>query len=280
MNNITLSNGVQMPVLGFGTFQIAPQDTQEAVANAIQAGYRHIDTAQAYLNEREVGQAVNESGLARDELFITTKVWISNYHDAKASVLRSLERMGFDYLDLVLLHQPFGDAYAAWRDLESLYQDGKIKAIGVSNFPASYAAALGASNTLMPMVNQIEINPFLPRFDEVHKLQDNGIAVQAWAPFAEGKNDIFNNPVLTEIGKPYGKTPAQVISRWLVQRGIVTLAKSSRIERMQENLAVFDFALSDDDTAQVATLDLGKSMIFDHFDPEMAKFLLGFKVDV
>lgn len=280
MQNITLSNGVQMPVLGFGTFQIAPQDTENLVSLAIQAGYRHIDTAQSYQNEREVGLAVKNSGIARDEFFITTKVWINHYTDCKASVLRSLERMGLDYLDLVLLHQPFGDIFKAWQDLEGLYQAGKIKAIGVSNFLPSYAVALGAGNQVMPMVNQIEVNPFYQRFDEVEKLTGQGIAVQAWAAFAEGKNDIFNNPVLVQIAQKYGKTPAQVITRWLVQRGIVALVKSSRIERMQENLAVFDFELSDDDNAQIATLDLGKTLIFDHADPEIAKFLMNYKVDV
>lgn len=280
MNSITLSNGVQMPALGFGTFQIPPQDTQKLVSLAIQAGYRHIDTAQSYQNEREVGLAVKNSGIAREEFFITTKVWINHYTDCKASVLRSLERMGLDYLDLVLLHQPFGDIFKAWQDLEGLYQAGKIKAIGVSNFLPSYAVALGAGNQVMPMVNQIEVNPFYQRFDEVEKLTGQGIAVQAWAAFAKGKNDIFNNPVLVQIAQKYGKTPAQVITRWLVQRGIVALVKSSRIERMQENLAVFDFELSDDDNAQIATLDLGKTLIFDHADPETAKFLMGYKVDV
>lgn len=280
MQNITLSNGVQMPVLGFGTFQIAPEQTENLVSLAIQAGYRHIDTAQSYQNEREVGLAVKNSGIARDEFFITTKVWISNYTDCKASVLRSLERMGLDYLDLVLLHQPFGDTFKAWQDLESLYQDGKIRAIGVSNFMPSFAVVLGAGNQMMPMVNQIEVNPFFQRFDEVEKLKANHIAVQAWASFAEGKNDIFNNPILKQIADNYGKSVAQVITRWLVQRDIVALVKSSKIERMQENLAVFDFALSDEDNAKIATLDLGKSLIFDHSNPEIAKFLMNYKVDV
>ena len=280
MKNITLSNGVPMPILGFGTFQIEPEQTQNLVSQAIGAGYRHIDTAQSYQNEREVGLAIKNSGIARDEFFITTKVWISNYTDCKASILRSLDRMGLDYVDLVLLHQPFGDTFQAWRDLENLYHDGKIRAIGVSNFMPSYAVALGAGNQLMPMVNQIEVNPFFQRPTEVEQLQNQGIAVQAWASFAEGKNDIFNNPILLAIAQKYGKTPAQVISRWLVQRNIVTLVKSSRIERMQENLAVFDFELTADDNAKIATLDLGKSLIFDHSNPEIAKFLMNYKVDV
>lgn len=280
MQNITLSNGVQMPILGFGTFQIEPEQTQNLVSQAIGAGYRHIDTAQSYQNEREVGLAIKNSGIARDEFFITTKVWISNYTDCKASILRSLDRMGLDYVDLVLLHQPFGDTFQAWRDLENLYHDGKIRAIGVSNFMPSYAVALGAGNQLMPMVNQIEVNPFFQRPTEVEQLQNQGITVQAWASFAEGKNDIFNNPILLTIAQKYGKTPAQVISRWLVQRNIVTLVKSSRIERMQENLAVFDFELTADDNAKIATLDLGKSLIFDHSNPEIAKFLMNYKVDV
>lgn len=280
MKNITLSNGVQMPILGFGTFQIEPEQTQNLVSQAIGAGYRHIDTAQSYQNEREVGLAIKNSGIARDEFFITTKVWISNYTDCKASILRSLDRMNLDYVDLVLLHQPFGDTFQAWRDLENLYHDGKIRAIGVSNFMPSYAVALGAGNQLMPMVNQIEVNPFFQRPTEVEQLQNQGITVQAWASFAKGKNDIFNNPILLAIAQKYGKTPAQVISRWLVQRNIVTLVKSSRIERMQENLAVFDFELTADDNAKIATLDLGKSLIFDHSNPEIAKFLMNYKVDV
>lgn len=280
MKNITLSNGVSMPILGFGTFQIEPEQTQNLVSQAIGAGYRHIDTAQSYQNEREVGLAIKNSGIARDEFFITTKVWISNYTDCKASILRSLDRMGLDYVDLVLLHQPFGDTFQAWRDLENLYHDGKIRAIGVSNFMPSYAVALGAGNQLMPMVNQIEVNPFFQRPTEVEQLQNQGITVQAWASFAEGKNDIFNNPILLAIAQKCGKTPAQVISRWLVQRNIVTLVKSSRIERMQENLAVFDFELTADDNAKIATLDLGKPLIFDHSNPEIAKFLMNYKVDV
>lgn len=280
MQNITLSNGVQMPILGFGTFQIEPEQTQNLVSQAIEAGYRHIDTAQSYQNEREVGLAIKNSGIARDEFFITTKVWISNYTDCKASILRSLDRMGLDYVDLVLLHQPFGDTFQAWRDLENLYHDGKIRAVGVSNFMPSYAVALGAGNQLMPMVNQIEVNPFFQRPTEVEQLQNQGITVQAWASFVEGKNDIFNNPILLAIAQKYGKTPAQVISRWLVQRNIVTLVKSSRIERMQENLAVFDFELTADDNAKIATLDLGKSLIFDHSNPDIAKFLMNYKVDV
>lgn len=280
MKNITLSNGVPMPILGFGTFQIEPEQTQNLVSQAIRAGYRHIDTAQSYQNEREVGLAIKNSGIARDEFFITTKVWINNYTDCKASILRSLDRMGLDYVDLVLLHQPFGDTFSAWRDLENLYHDGKIRAIGVSNFMPSYAVALGAGNQLMPMVNQIEVNPFFQRPTEVEQLQNQGIAVQAWASFAEGKNDIFNNPILLAIAQKYGKTPAQVISRWLVQRNIVALVKSSRLERMQENLAIFDFELTADDNAKIATLDLGKSLIFDHSNPEIAKFLMNYKVDV
>ena len=280
MKNITLPNGVPMPILGFGTFQIEPEQTQNLVSQAIGAGYRHIDTAQSYQNEREVGLAIKNSGIARDEFFITTKVWISNYTDCKASILRSLDRMGLDYVDLVLLHQPFGDTFQAWRDLENLYHDGKIRAIGVSNFMPSYAVALGAGNQLMPMVNQIEVNPFFQRPTEVEQLQNQGITVQSWASFAEGKNDIFNNPILLAIAQKYGKTPAQVISRWLVQRNIVTLVKSSRIERMQENLAIFDFELTADDNAKIATLDLCKSLIFDHSNPEIAKFLMNYKVDV
>ncbi|QIW16273.1 2,5-diketo-D-gluconic acid reductase [Pasteurellaceae bacterium RH1A] len=279
MQYVNLANNVQMPILGFGVFQISPEETEQAVIHAIQAGYRHIDTAQSYMNETEIGRGIAKSGVAREELFITTKVWISNYEDAKASVERSLARMGLDYLDLVLLHQPFGDTFKAWKDLEELQAAGKVRAIGVSNFSPSFAVELGAFHKVMPQVNQIEVNPFFQRPEEIAKLQAQGIAVQAWAPFAEGKNEIFSNSVLVEIGKKYGKSVAQVIVRWLVEQNITVLAKSVKPERMAENINVFDFALSDEDKAQIATLDLGKTIIFDHSDPEIVKFLAGYKVN-
>ena len=266
MQTFTLNNGVQIPVLGFGVFQIPPAETAQAVAEAIKAGYRHIDTAQAYMNEAEVGQGVKQSGVAREELFITTKIWVENfgYEAAKASLDRSLGRLNLDYIDMVLIHQPYGDSYGTWRALEEYQAAGKIRAIGVSNFSPVRAVDLGLFNKVMPQANQIEINPFQQKNEAVAVLQAEGIAVEAWAPFAEGKNDIFHNSVLSKIGAKYGKSVAQVITRWLIERDIVVLAKSTKPERMAENLNVFDFALSDEDKAQIATLDGGAEPIFNH----------------
>ena len=266
MQTFTLNNGVQIPVLGFGVFQIPPAETAQAVAEAIKAGYRHIDTAQAYMNETEVGLGIKNSGMAREELFVTTKIWVENfgYEAAKASLDRSLGRLNLDYIDMVLIHQPYGDSYGTWRALEEYQVAGKIRTIGVSNFSPVRAVDLGLFNKVMPQANQIEINPFQQKNDEVAALQAEGIAVEAWAPFAEGKNDIFHNPVLSKIGAKYGKSVAQVITRWLVERGIIVLAKSTKPERMTENLHIFDFALSDEDKAQIATLDGGAEPIFNH----------------
>ena len=266
MQNITLNNGVQIPVLGFGVFQIPPAETAQAVAEAIKAGYRHIDTAQAYMNEAEVGQGVKQSGVPREEIFITSKVWVENYgyEAAKASLDRSLGRLNLDYIDMVLIHQPYGDSYGTWRALEEYQAAGKIRAIGVSNFSPVRTVDLGLFNKVMPQANQIEINPFQQKNDEVAALQAEGITVEAWAPFAEGKNDIFHNPVLSKIGAKYGKSVAQVITRWLVERGIIVLAKSTKPERMAENLNVFDFALSDEDKAEIAKLDGTFAAIVNH----------------
>ena len=266
MQNFTLNNGVQIPVLGFGVFQIPPAETEQAVISAIKAGYRHIDTAQAYMNETEVGLGIKNSGMAREELFVTTKIWVENfgYEAAKASLDRSLGRLNLDYIDMVLIHQPYGDSYGTWRALEEYQAAGKIRAIGVSNFSPVRAVDLGLFNKVMPQTNQIEINPFQQKNAEVAALQAEGITVEAWAPFAEGKNDIFHNPVLSKIGAKYGKSVAQVITHWLIERDIVVLAKSTKPERMAENLNVFDFALSDEDKAQIATLDGGAEPIFNH----------------
>ena len=245
MQTFTLNNGVQIPVLGFGVYQIPPAETAQAVAEAIKAGYRHIDTAQAYMNEAEVGQGVKQSGVPREEIFITSKVWVENYgyEAAKGSLDRSLSRLDCGHIDLMLLHQPFNDIYGAWRALEEYQAAGKIRAIGVSNFTADRVIDLGIFNKVMPAADQIEINPFHQRAQDVAQLQGEGIVVEAWAPFAEGKNDIFRNPLLAAIGAKYGKSVAQVIVRWLLERDIVVLAKSSKAERMAENLDVFDFAL-------------------------------------
>ena len=281
MQYINLDNNVQMPILGFGVFQIPAEQTEQAVVDAIKAGYRHIDTAQSYMNETEVGKGIARSGVARSELFVTTKVWINNYglEETRASIERALNRMGLDYLDLVLLHQPVGDVTGAWRALEALQAEGKIRAIGVSNFTAARLTDLGLFNKVMPQVNQIEVNPFHQRTEQVGFMQKEGVAVQAWAPFAEGKNDIFRNPVLTEIAGKYGKSVAQVIVRWLVERNITVLAKSVKLERMQENINVFDFQLNEDDHKAIATLDLGKTLIFGHDDPETIRFLANYKID-
>lgn len=268
-------------MLGFGVYQIPPAETEQAVIDATRAGYRHTDTAQAYLNESEVGRGVQRSGVAREELFITTKIWLENANEAAAaaSLERSLSRLNLDYIDLVLIHQPYGDVYGTWRTLEQYLAAGKIRAIGVSNFTPDRAVDLGLFNRVMPQVNQIEINPFHQRTREVAELQGEGIAVQAWAPFAEGKNDIFRNPLLAAIGAKYGKSVAQVIVRWLLERDIVVLAKSSKAERMAENLDVFDFALDSDDKAAIATLESGQSL-FIREPLERVKWISGIRFDV
>ena len=275
MENIILQNNVEIPVLGFGVFQIPPQETEKAVLEAIEVGYRHIDTAQAYQNEKEVGNAIKNSGLDRKDFFITSKVWISNfgYEKTRTSVLRSLEALQTDYADLFLLHQPFGDIYGAWRALEELHNEGKIRAIGVSNFYPERLAEFVSFNNTIPAVNQVEINPFFQQNQAIDYMRQKGVQPQAWAPFAEGKNDIFTNPILSEIGKKYGKSVGQVILRWSIQRGVVALAKSVRKERMAENINIFDFELSADDMAKITTLDLGKSIIINHYDPAVVEWI-------
>lgn len=275
MQTFKLNNGVQIPALGFGVFQIEPAQTKQAVIDAIQAGYRHIDTAQGYFNETEVGEGVRESGVPREELFVTSKVWVSNagYENAKASIERSLERLNIGYIDLMLIHQPYSDVYGTWRALEEAQAAGKIRAIGVSNFQADRLVDLGLFNQVMPMVDQIEINPFWQRNELVDTLKEEGVLVEAWAPFAEGKNDIFNNAVLKGIGEKYGKSVAQVIIRWLIERNIVVLAKSVKPERMAENLNVFDFSLSEEDKAAIATLDMGESQFINHQSVSAVHFM-------
>lgn len=281
MQTVSLTNGVQVPILGFGVFQIPQEETAQAVKAAIQAGYRHIDTAQSYLNEREVGQGIAESGIDRQELFVTTKIWVHNvsYDGVMKSFQESLERLGLDYVDLLLIHQPYNDVYGAWRAMEELQESGKIRAIGISNFTVDRAVDLAEFNKIAPQVNQIEINPFQQQSDSIKTLQDEGIAVEAWAPFAEGKNDIFKNSVLKSIGDKYQKSIAQVIIRWLVEQDVIVLAKSVKPERMAENIDVFDFQLSNEDKAQIATLDLGASQFFSHADPSMVKWMVNRKVE-
>ena len=281
MQTVSLTNGVQVPILGFGVFQIPQEETAQAVKAAIQAGYRHIDTAQSYLNEREVGQGITESGIDRQELFVTTKIWVHNvsYDGVMKSFQESLERLGLDYVDLLLIHQPYNDVYGAWRAMEELQESGKIRAIGISNFTVDRAVDLAEFNQIAPQVNQIEINPFQQQSDSIKTLQDEGIAVEAWAPFAEGKNGIFKNSVLKSIGDKYQKSIAQVIIRWLVEQDVIVLAKSVKPERMAENIDVFDFQLSNEDKAQIATLDLGASQFFSHADPSMVKWMVNRKVE-
>lgn len=287
MQTVKLNNGIEVPILGFGTFQITDsKQAEDAVYEAIKAGYRHIDTAQSYLNEEAVGKGIAkgiaEVGVTREELFITTKVWVENvsYEKARASVERSLKRLDLDYVDLLLIHQPFNDVYGAWRAMEELQSEGKVKAIGVSNFGVDRAVDLAEFNTVTPQVNQIEINPFQQQTENIAALKAEGIAVEAWAPFAEGKNDIFKNEVLTKIGEKYGKSVAQVIVRWLVEQDVIVLTKSVNPDRMAQNLAVFDFSLTDEDKAQIATLNVGASQFFSHADPEMIKWMAGRTMDV
>lgn len=282
MNHIEISKDVKIPVLGFGVFQIPQEQTAEAVKEAIKAGYRHIDTAQSYLNETEVGQGIEASGIDRSELFITTKVWIENvnYEDTIKSIERSLQRLNLDYLDLVLIHQPYNDVYGSWRALEELKENGKIKAIGVSHFGVDRIVDLGIHNQIQPQVNQIEINPFHQQEEQVAALQQENVVVEAWAPFAEGKNQLFQNQLLQAIADKYNKSIAQVILRWLVERDIVVLAKSVNPERMAQNLDIFDFELTEEDKQQIATLEESNSQFFSHADPEMIKALTSRELDV
>lgn len=270
MEYITLNNGVKMPKLGFGVFQIAKEDCERCVLDAIKAGYRHIDTAQSYFNEEEVGSAISKCGLPREDLFITTKVWIDNYghEQAKKSVLKSMKKLKVDYLDLVLLHQPFSDYYGAYRALQEFYKEGKIRAIGVSNFAPDRLADMVAFNEIPPQVNQVEVNPLHQQIPAQENMAKCHVQIEAWAPFGEGKNNIFHNPVLLDIAEKYQKSTAQIILRWLMQRDIVALAKSTHIERMKENIAIFDFVLSDEDMKKISELDTKESLFFNHQTPE------------
>lgn len=280
MDYITLNNGVKMPQVGFGVFQI--KDKEECVRvilDAIDAGYRLIDTAQSYGNEEAVGEAIKKTAVPREELFITTKVWISNYgfENAKASIEDSLNKMQLDYLDLVLLHQPFKDYYGAYRALVDLYKEGKIKAIGVSNFYPDRLVDLCLDMDVIPAVNQVEVNPFHQQNLALEYNQKYSVQLEAWAPFAEGKNGIFENKILSDIGKKYNKSIGQVILRWLVQRGIVPLAKTVRKERMEENINIFDFELSQEDMNIIAQMNKDKSSFFSHYDPKTVEIICGLK---
>lgn len=283
MQTIKLNNGVEIPILGFGVFQIAdPAECERSVVDAIEVGYTHIDTAASYMNEEAVGRGIRKSGIARKDLFITTKLWIQSngYENTLKAFDRSLNRLQLDYVDLYLIHQPFGDVYGEWRAMEELYQQGKIKAIGVSNFQPDRIIDLMVHNKITLAVNQIEVNPFHQQIDTQTFLQDNGVMVEAWAPFAEGRNNIFQNELLLLIASKHKKSIAQVIIRWLVQRGVIALAKSTRKERMIENISVFDFELSADDMAAITTVDTKTTSFFDHRDPEKVKWLGTRKLDV
>ncbi len=280
METVTLNNGVKMPKAGFGVFQVKDQEEcTRSVLDAIDAGYRLIDTAQSYGNEEAVGKAIAQTSVPREELFLTTKVWISNYGYEKAtqSVLDSLEKMGLDYIDLVLLHQPFKDYYGAYRALEDLYKEGKIRAIGVSNFYPDRLVDLCLDAEIVPAVNQIEVNVFHQQIEAQKWNEKYGVQVEAWAPFAEGRNNMFSNPVLQEIGDQYHKSIAQVILRWLVQRNIVPLAKSVKKERMEQNIDIFDFELSGEDMKKIEALDEKTSSFFSHYDPATVEMICGFK---
>ena len=283
MQQVVLASGVPMPLLGFGVFQIADVAVcEQCVVDAIGVGYRLIDTAASYLNEEAVGRGIRRSGIAREQLFITTKLWIqrNGYDGTLAAFERSLKRLQLDYLDLYLIHQPFGDVYGEWRAMEDLYREGKVRAIGVANFQPDRIMDLMLHNQVPPAVNQIEVNPFLQQHETQQFLQSNRVQPEAWAPFAEGRNHVFENPILLAIAARHRKSVAQVILRWLSQRGIVVLSKSVRKERMAENFNVLDFDLSADDDAAIATLDTGTSSFFDHRDPEKVKWLCMRELDV
>lgn len=273
---VTLNNGVEMPILGFGVFQVPdPAECERSVRDAIDVGYRLLDTAASYGNEEAVGSGIRSSGIDRRELFVTTKLWVedASYDGAKAALDRSLNKLQVEYLDLYLIHQPYGDVYGAWRAMEELQRAGKIRAIGISNFYPDRVVDFALHNEVTPAVNQIEIHPFHQQADALPTLKEYNIQPEAWGPFAEGKNGLFQNEVLAAVGKKYGKSIAQVVLRWLIQREIVAIPKSVRKERMAENFDVFDFELDADDLAAIATLDQKSSSFFDHRDPAMVKWL-------
>jgi 2,5-diketo-D-gluconate reductase A len=276
---VTLNNGVKMPILGFGVYQIPPEDTEEAVAAAFEVGYRHIDTAASYGNEDAVGRAIRSSGIARAELFITTKLWIQTPGEARAraALEKSLGLLGLDHVDLYLIHQPFGDYYSFWRAIEQANREGLARAIGVANFYPDRLVDLIDHNEITPAVDQVELNPFFQRQADQDLMRERGVQLEAWGGFAEGKNDLFTNPVLAAIGEAHGKSAAQAVLRWLIQRNVVTIPKSVRRERMEQNLDVFDFELSDDEMARIAALDTGTTQFFDHRDPAMVSWLNGRK---
>lgn len=276
MEFTTLYNGVRMPMLGYGVYQVTKDECERCVLDALSVGYRHIDTAQSYFNEEEVGAAIRKSGVPREEIFITSKVWIEHYgyEECRASVLESQRRLGVEYIDLMLLHQPFADYYGAYRALEDLYDEGKLRAIGISNFYPDRMVDIASFARIKPMVNQIETHPLNQRVEDHKWMEKYGVQHEAWASFGEGKGGLFTNPVLTGIGAKYGKSAAQVMLRWAIQRNIVVLPKSTHKERMIQNLDVFDFALTDGDMAAIAALDTKTSAFFSHTDPNMVEWFV------
>ncbi len=276
MEFVTLANGVKMPILGYGVYQVTKEECERCVLDALKAGYRSIDTAQSYFNEEEVGSAIAKSSVPREEIFLTTKVWIEHYgyEECKASVLESMRKLQTDYLDLCLLHQPFGDYYGAWRALEDLYEEGKLRAIGISNFYPDRMIDLASFSRIKPMVNQIEVHPFHQQSEAKQWNEKYGLQVEAWAPFGEGREGLFENETLKTIGKRYGKTTAQVMLRCHIQRGVVVIPKSVHYERMAENFDVFDFTLSNEDMTAIAALDRSTSVFFSHTDPNMVEWFV------
>lgn len=279
MKNIILNNGVEMPQVGYGVYQVSPAECERCVSDALKVGYRMIDTAQAYHNEDGVGAAVKKSGIPRGDLFLVSKIWISNYgyEKAKASIDESLRRLGTDYIDLMLLHQPFCDRYGAYRALEEAYKEGKLRAIGVSNFYPDHFIDLASNVEIVPAVNQVETHVFDQQIEAQKYMKEFGTHMMAWAPLAEGRNNFFTNTVLEGIGRKYGKSVAQVALRWLVQRDVIIIPKSTHVERMEQNLDIFDFTLSDDDMTEISRLDTATSLFFDHHDPQTVKMFMGWR---
>ena len=283
MQYVTLNNGLQMPIVGYGVFQIADaNECARSVVDAIEAGYRLIDTAASYMNEVAVGKGLRASGVPREQLFVTSKLWVQDtgYERTQQAIDQSLRRLSIDYLDLYLIHQPFGDVHGSWRAMQDAYRAGKLRAIGVSNFHPDRLMDIQAFNEIAPAVNQVEVNPFQQQLESVPFMKDLGVQAEAWAPFAEGRNGLFQNEVLLAIAERHGKSVGQVVLRWLVQRGIVALAKSVRKERMAENIAVFDFELDDSDMARIATLDTNTNSFFSHRDPAIVKWMSERRLDL
>lgn len=283
MQKVMLNNGVEMPILGFGVYQISkPEECERSVVDALQTGYRLIDTAAVYMNEEAVGKAIKRSGVARDEIFVTTKLWIQDagYKTARTAFEKSLAKLQLEYLDLYLIHQPYGDVYGAWRAMEELYREGRVKTIGVSNFQPDRLMDLIVHNEVVPAVNQIETHPFCQQIDAHKFLQENKVQIESWGPFAEGRNNLFENDLLRSIGKKHGKTVAQVVLRWLTQRRVVVIPKSVHKQRFVENFEIFDFELTDDDMQAISGLDQKQSSFFDHRDPEIVKWLGTRRLDI